>query len=57
MKNEIELRLQGGLLSDWCVEKAAQSERFLYQTGFDSTYRVIRFSTHTVADIGKMAIA
>lgn len=55
MKNEIELRLQGGLLSNWCAEKAAQSERFLYQTGFDSTYRVIRFSTHTVASLFTLA--
>lgn len=45
MKNEIELRLQGSLLSDWCVQKAEQSETFVYQRGFDSTHRIIRFST------------
>lgn len=44
MKSEIELRLQGHLLSDWCAQKTAQSEKFLYETGFDSTYRIIRFS-------------
>lgn len=55
MKNEIELRLQGSLLSDWCAEKAAQSESFLYQIGFDSTYRVIRFSTRTVASLFTLA--
>lgn len=45
MKNEIELRLQGSLLSDWCAQKAAQSDAFVYQRGFDSTHRIIRFST------------
>lgn len=45
MKNEIELRLQGNLLSDWCAQKAAQSSDFLYQRGFDSTHKIIRFST------------
>ena len=54
-ENEIELRLQGSLLSDWCAEKAAQSESFLYQIGFDSTYRVIRFSTRTVASLFTLA--
>lgn len=48
MKNEIELRLQSSLLSDWCTQKAAQSENFVYQHGFDSTHRVIRFSTQTL---------
>lgn len=48
MKSEIELRLQGHLLSDWCAQKTAQSEKFLYETGFDSTYRIIRFSTQTL---------
>ena len=55
MKNEIEMRLQGSLLSNWCAEKAAQSENFLYQNSFDSTYRVIRFSTHTVASLFTLA--
>lgn len=45
MRNEIELRLQGSLLSDWCAQKAAQSDAFVYQRGFDSTHRIIRFST------------
>ena len=48
MKNEIELRLQGSLLSDWCAQKAAQSERFVYQRGFDSTHQIIRFTTQTL---------
>lgn len=48
MKNEIELRLQGSLLSDWCAQKAEQSEAFVYQRGFDSTHRIIRFSTQTL---------
>lgn len=48
MKNEIELRLQGSLLSDWCAQKAAQSEHFVYQRGFDSTHRIIRFNTQTL---------
>lgn len=45
MKNEIELRLQGSLLSDWCAQKAAQCGDFIYQHSFDSTHRIIRFST------------
>lgn len=48
MRNEIELRLQGSLLSDWCAQKAAQSDAFVYQRGFDSTHRIIRFSTKTL---------
>lgn len=48
MKNEIELRLQGSLFSDWCAQKAEQSETFVYQRGFDSTHRIIRFSTQTL---------
>lgn len=48
MKSEIELRLQGNLLSDWCAQKVAQSEAFVYQHGFDSTHRIIRFSTQTL---------
>ena len=48
MKSEIELRLQGNLLSDWCAQKVAQSEKFVYQRGFDSTHRIIRFSTQTL---------
>ena len=45
MRNEIELRLQGSLLSDWCAQKAAQCGDFIYQRSFDSTHRIIRFST------------
>ena len=45
MKNEIELRLIGSLLSDWCRQRAKREERFIYQSGFDSTHRVIRFTT------------
>lgn len=45
MRNEIELQLQGSLLSDWCAQKAAQSDAFIYQRGFDSTHKIIRFST------------
>ena len=45
MKNEIELRLIGSLLSDWCRQQAEKEERFIYQSGFDSTHRVIRFTT------------
>lgn len=48
MKNEIELRLQASLLSDWCAQKAAQSKNFVYQHGFDSAHRIIRFSTQTL---------
>ena len=45
MKNEIELRLTGSLLSDWCRQKAASDERLIYRSGLDSTHRVIRFTT------------
>lgn len=45
MKNEIELRLQGSLLSDWCAQKAAQCSDFFYQRSYDSTHRIIRFTT------------
>ena len=45
MKNEIELRLIGSLLSDWCKQRAEKEERFIYRSGFDSTHRVIRFTT------------
>lgn len=48
MKSEIELRLIGSLLSDWCKQKAENQEGFLYQSGFDSTHRVIRFATTTL---------
>lgn len=48
MRNEIELRLQGSLLSDWCAQKAAQSDAFVYQRGFDSAHRIIRFSTQAL---------
>ena len=48
MKNDIELRLQGSLLSDWCTQKASELETFVYQSGFDSTYRIIRFSTQSL---------
>ncbi len=54
MKSEIELRLQGHLLSEWCAQKTAQSEKFLYETGFDSTYRIIRFSTQTLDSLFKL---
>lgn len=40
MKREIEPRLQGNLLSNWCARKAAKSEQFLYQTGFESTSKL-----------------
>lgn len=55
MKNEIELRLQGSLLSDWCAQKATQSEHFVYQRGFDSTHRIIRFSTQTLDSLFTMS--
>ena len=45
MKNEIELRLIGSLLSDWCKQHAEKDEGFVYRRGFDSTHRVIRFTT------------
>lgn len=45
MKNEIELRLIGSLLSDWCKQQAEKEDCFIYQSGFDSTHRVIRFTT------------
>ena len=45
MKNEIELRLIGSLLSDWCKQRAEKDEGFIYRSGFDSTHRVIRFTT------------
>ena len=45
MKNEIELRLIGSLLSDWCKQRAEKDESFIYRSGFDSTHRVIRFTT------------
>ena len=44
-KNEIELRLIGSLLSDWCKQHAEKDEGFIYRSGFDSTHRVIRFTT------------
>ena len=45
MKNEIELRLIGSLLSDWCKQRAEKDEGFIYRSGFDSSHRVIRFTT------------
>lgn len=45
MKNEIELRLIGSLLSDWCKQRVEKDEEFIYRSGFDSTHRVIRFAT------------
>lgn len=45
MKNEIELRLIGSLLSDWCKQRTEKDEGFIYRSGFDSTHRVIRFTT------------
>ena len=45
MKNEIELRLIGSLLSDWCRQQTEKEECFIYRSGFDSTHRVIRFTT------------
>lgn len=45
MKNEIELRLIGSLLSDWCKQQAEKEDCFIYRSGFDSTHRVIRFTT------------
>lgn len=48
MKNEIELRLIGSLLSDWCKQRAEKDEGFIYRSGFDSAHRVIRFTTPTL---------
>lgn len=45
MRNEIELRLIGSMLSDWCKQRAEKDDKFIYQSGFDSTHRVIRFAT------------
>lgn len=45
IKNEIELRLIGSLLSYWCKQHAEKDEGFIYRSGFDSTHRVIRFAT------------
>lgn len=45
MKDEIELRLIGSLLSDWCKQQAEKEDCFIYRSGFDSTHRVIRFTT------------
>lgn len=45
MKNEIELRLIGSLLSEWCKQKALADEKLIYRSGLDSTHRVIRFTT------------
>ena len=45
MKNEIELRLIGSLLSDWCRQRAEKDAGFVYRSGFDSAHRVIRFAT------------
>lgn len=51
MKNEIELRLIGGLLSDWCKHQAEKDSRFVYRSGFDSTHRIIRFTTATLQSL------
>lgn len=51
MKNEIELRLIGGLLSDWCKQHAEKDEGFIYRSGFDSTHRVIRFTTSVLQSL------
>lgn len=51
MKNEIELRLIGSLLSDWCKQQAEKNEGFIYRSGFDSTHRVIRFATPTLKSL------
>ena len=45
MKNEIELRLIGSLLSDWCRQKAENNKSVIYRSGFDSAHRIIRFAT------------
>lgn len=45
MKSEIELRLIGSLLADWCRQKAETAQHFIYKRGFDSAHRVIRFAT------------
>ena len=45
MKDEIELRLIGSLLSDWCKQQAEKEDCFIYRSGFDSTHRVIRITT------------
>lgn len=45
MRNEIELRLIGSMLSDWCKQRAEKDDKFIYQSSFDSTHRVIRFAT------------
>lgn len=45
MENEIELRLIGSLLSDWCKQRAEKDKGFIYRSGFDSVHRVIRFTT------------
>ena len=44
-KSEIELRLIGSLLSDWCKQRAEMDEGFIYRSSFDSAHRVIRFTT------------
>lgn len=51
MKNEIELRLIGSLLSDWCKQRAERDKGFIYRSGFDSTHRVIRFATPTLQSL------
>ena len=45
MKSEIELRLIGSLLADWCRQNAETAQHFIYKSRFDSAHRVIRFAT------------
>ena len=50
-KNEIELRLIGSLLSDWCKQRCETDDQFLYHAGDDSTHRVIRFTTEKLQSL------
>ncbi len=50
LKNEIQLKLTGNIIENWCHEKSKDSEDFIYELSFNSGSRYIRFKTKKIKD-------
>lgn len=51
MRQQLELRLRGELLRDWCRELAARDPKVEFDDAWCSNQRVIRFSTRSVDEL------
>lgn len=51
VRNEVELKLRGNLLRDWCKQLSESEESVEFQDAWCSGHRTLRFSTRTIENL------